>query len=151
MIKSLLDDEENQPLELEPKIENKIESQKILENPLETNTRQTSFDSFEKVDAEDVSNFINLPEASAANYEKPMFQTDSETESAAATARKSGLAYAAAITLFAAIALLLGVGWLIDLLLGTSPWGKVGGIVLGSIIGFFQFFRLTSQILKDKD
>lgn len=74
-----------------------------------------------------------------------------KTESIAETSRKSGLAYAAAITLFASVAFLLIIGWFADLLMGTSPWGKVGGIVLGSLIGFFQFFRMTSQILKDKD
>lgn len=72
-------------------------------------------------------------------------------ETQAETIRKSGLAYAAAITLFGAIVFLLLIGWLADLLLGTSPWGAVGGIVLGSVIGFVQFFRMTSQILKNKD
>lgn len=37
-------------------------------------------------------------------------------------------------------------GWLIDRLFGSSPWGIVGGIVLGSVIGFMQLFRITSQI-----
>jgi F0F1-type ATP synthase assembly protein I len=41
---------------------------------------------------------------------------------------------------------MLFIGWLVDLLVGTSPWGIVGGIVLGSIIGFMQFFRITRQI-----
>ena len=72
-------------------------------------------------------------------------------ETQAETIRKSGLAYAAAITLFGSIVFLLLLGWFADLILGTSPWGVVGGIVLGSIIGFIQFFRITSQILKNKD
>jgi F0F1-type ATP synthase assembly protein I len=38
------------------------------------------------------------------------------------------------------------LGWLVDLLVGTSPWGIVGGVVLGSIVGFMQFFRLSRQI-----
>ena len=72
-------------------------------------------------------------------------------ETQAETIRKSGLAYAAAITLFGSVAFLLLIGWFADLILGTSPWGTIGGIVLGSIIGFTQFFRMTSQILKNKD
>ncbi|MDQ3131605.1 MAG: AtpZ/AtpI family protein [Acidobacteriota bacterium] len=72
-------------------------------------------------------------------------------ETQAETIRKSGLAYAAAITLFGAIVFLLIIGSLADFLLGTEPWGAVGGIVLGSVIGFVQFFRMTSQILKNKD
>ena len=80
-----------------------------------------------------------------------LFQSPAEPESFAETARKSGLAYAAAITLFGSIVFMLLIGWFADLLLGSSPWGIVIGIILGAAIGFFQFFRLTSQILKDKD
>jgi len=80
-----------------------------------------------------------------------MFQPLPEPESFAETARRSGLAYAAAITLFGSVVFMLIIGWFADLLLGSSPWGVVGGIVLGAAIGFFQFFRLTSQIFKNKD
>lgn len=73
-----------------------------------------------------------------------------QPESSVETIRKSGLAYSAAIVLFVSIVFMLLLGWFVDLLAGTKPWGIVGGIVLGSIIGFFNFFRITSQILKDK-
>jgi F0F1-type ATP synthase assembly protein I len=46
---------------------------------------------------------------------------------------------------------MLILGWFADLLLGSSPWGIVGGIILGAAIGFLQFFRITSQIFKNKD
>jgi F0F1-type ATP synthase assembly protein I len=62
--------------------------------------------------------------------------------------RMTGLAWSAGITLFASIVFMLVVGWLADLLLGTAPWGIVIGIVVGSIIGFVQFFRINSEILK---
>src|SRR4051794_30462666 len=62
-------------------------------------------------------------------------------ESLAETTRKSGLAWSAGIVLFSSIAFMLVIGWFADLLLGSSPWGIVGGIILGSIIGFLQFFR----------
>lgn len=62
------------------------------------------------------------------------------------TIRRSGLAWSAGIAFFGSVAFLLFLGWLADLLLGTTPWGMVGGIVLGSIIGFIQFFRISSQI-----
>jgi len=159
MIKSLLDDE-NQPLEAKPEIKTEQAIERTLENSPEINaeptisnipdlnTEHTPANSSEKTDSEDVFNF-NLVETLPRSEDKPMFQTDFKPESLAETARKSGLAYAAGISLFGSIIFLMGLGWFVDLLLGISPWGIVGGIVLGSIIGFVQFFRITSQILKD--
>lgn len=72
-----------------------------------------------------------------------------KTESKAAIIRNSGLAWSAGIAFFGSVVFLLILGWFADLLLGTSPFMAVGGVILGSIIGFIQFFRLTSQILKD--
>ena len=72
------------------------------------------------------------------------FKPESEGE----TTRKSGLAYAAAFTLFSTVAVLLGAGYLFDRWLDSSPWGIIGGIVLGSIVGFYQFVRITSKIYK---
>jgi ATP synthase protein I len=60
--------------------------------------------------------------------------------------RKSGIAYAAAFTLFASVISLAGIGWLVDRWLGTKPWLLVTGIILGAIVGFYQFVRLTSQL-----
>ena len=78
----------------------------------------------------------------------PIFQAAFEPESQAETMRKSGLAYAAALTLFGAVVFMMILGWGFDLLFGSSPWGIVGGIVVGALIGFVQFFRLSSQIFK---
>ena len=71
-----------------------------------------------------------------------------EPESMAETVRRSGMAYSAAIAFTAAVVFMLILGWGADVLLGTSPWGIVAGIILGSTIGFIQFFRITSQIFK---
>ena len=60
--------------------------------------------------------------------------------------RKSGVAYAAALALFFSVASLPGVGWLGDKYFKTDPWLLVAGVVLGSIVGFYQFFRLISKL-----
>jgi ATP synthase protein I len=60
--------------------------------------------------------------------------------------RKSGVAYAAGLSLFFSVVALFGVGWAADRWLGTKPWLMVAGILLGAIIGFYQFFRLTSTL-----
>ena len=62
------------------------------------------------------------------------------------TNRKSGIAYAAALTIFVSVATLCGVGWLLDRWLGTKPWLMVVGLVLGAVAGFYEFFRLTSKL-----
>jgi len=59
--------------------------------------------------------------------------------------RKAGLAYAAGFTLFAIVAAFCGAGWLLDRWLGTDPWLLIGGIVLGSAAGLYQFVRLSSK------
>ena len=74
--------------------------------------------------------------------------SESEPESMAETVRRSGLAYSAGIAFAAAVIFMLILGWGADLLLGSSPWGVVGGIILGSVIGFIQLFRISSQIFK---
>lgn len=80
--------------------------------------------------------------------DEPFVLSTIAPESPDETMRRSGLAYSAGIALFASVAFLTVLGWGADLLLGSSPWGLVAGIVLGAVIGFIQFFRITSQIFK---
>lgn len=81
--------------------------------------------------------------------EEPLFSAmPFEPPSLDESVRRSGLAWSAGIVFFGSTAFMLGLGWLADLILGSKPWGLVGGIVLGAIIGFIQFFRITSQIYK---
>lgn len=79
---------------------------------------------------------------------EPFVLSRASRESPDETFRKSGLAWSAGIAMFSSIVFMLVLGWLADLLLGTSPWGIVGGIVLGSLIGFVQLFRISSQIFQ---
>jgi ATP synthase protein I len=59
--------------------------------------------------------------------------------------RKSGFAYAAAITLVASVVSFCGLGWLLDKWLGTEPWLLIVGIVVGSAAGLYEFVRLSSK------
>jgi ATP synthase protein I len=59
--------------------------------------------------------------------------------------RKSGYAYAAGITLVAVVVTFCGLGWFLDKWLGTQPWLLIGGILLGSAAGLYQFVRISSK------
>jgi F0F1-type ATP synthase assembly protein I len=66
-------------------------------------------------------------------------------ESNQEVARKSGFAYAAAFTLFACVASFCGIGYLLDRWFGTAPWCLVGGIVLGSAAGLYEFVKISAK------
>ena len=63
------------------------------------------------------------------------------------TTRRSGVAYAAGLTIFFSVASFMGVGWVLDRWLGTS-WIMIAGIVLGAVVGFYEFIRIISQLNK---
>ncbi len=71
-----------------------------------------------------------------------------DSVSKAETARSTGLAFSAGVSLFASVVFMMLLGWLVDLFFGATPWGIVGGIIIGAVVGFVQFFRTTSQILN---
>lgn len=60
--------------------------------------------------------------------------------------QRSGVAYAAAFSLFASVVSGLIIGWLLDRWLGTRPWLLVVGIVLGAAAGFYELVRATSRL-----
>jgi ATP synthase protein I len=60
--------------------------------------------------------------------------------------RKTGLAYAAAFSLFAAVVSGLLAGWLLDRWLGTRPWLLVTGVILGAAAGFLELIRTAAKI-----
>lgn len=90
----------------------------------------------------------NAPTSENIPQTENLFQTDTKSLTTAETIRQSGMAWSAAVGLFGSILFMMILGWFFDLLTAASPLGLVGGIVIGSIIGFYQFFRITSQIFK---
>jgi F0F1-type ATP synthase assembly protein I len=53
----------------------------------------------------------------------------------------SGPAAMVSYTLIGAIILLGGIGYAIDEWQGTAPWGLVGGLILGLVVGFYELAR----------
>ncbi len=75
-----------------------------------------------------------------------LYQPDQHPESQAESTRKSGLAYGAVISLVGAILVFLAIGWGVDKYFQTAPWGIVIGILVGAVLGFYQFIRISSQL-----
>lgn len=48
--------------------------------------------------------------------------------------------------LLAALIIGGGLGWVVDTyLLGSGPWGMVGGLILGALAGIRNVYRLAQQ------
>ncbi len=60
-------------------------------------------------------------------------------------ARRGGVAYAAGLTIFFSVLSFMGVGWALDRWLGTG-WIMVTGIVVGAVVGLYEFIRIVSKI-----
>jgi F0F1-type ATP synthase assembly protein I len=62
------------------------------------------------------------------------------------SSKKSGLVYVAVLSIFFSITSMLGLGWVLDQWLETSPWLVVTGIILGSVVGFYEFIKIINRI-----
>ena len=62
-------------------------------------------------------------------------------------ARSSSIAYAAGLSIFFSVLTLMGLGWALDRYFGTG-WLMVTGIILGAVVGFYQFIRIISRLNK---
>ncbi|HEX6624340.1 MAG TPA: AtpZ/AtpI family protein [Pyrinomonadaceae bacterium] len=74
-----------------------------------------------------------------------MADEKNEQEENREVTRRSGIAYAAGLTIFLSVVSFMGVGWLLDRWLGTG-WIMIAGIVLGSVVGFYEFIRIITRI-----
>lgn len=79
-------------------------------------------------------------------FEAPFVPVAYTVETAEQNVRNHGLAFSIGVVFVVSVVFMMFLGWLADLLLGSTPYGIVIGIVLGSIIGFIQFFRISSQM-----
>lgn len=55
-----------------------------------------------------------------------------------------GMEFAAAIIVMGAI------GWWLDWQFGLSPWGVVGGVALGFVVGLWQLIRVGLRSLRQE-
>jgi hypothetical protein len=62
-----------------------------------------------------------------------------------AATRNSSIAYAAGLSIFISVLSLMGLG--LDRQFGTG-WMMVTGIILGAVVGFYQFIRIISRLNK---
>ena len=81
-----------------------------------------------------------------ADYAHHNMESPESEENKEETNRRSGIAYAAAFSLFASVVSGLIGGWLLDRWLKTSPWLLVTGLVLGMVAGFYEFIRTSSKL-----
>lgn len=133
--------------ELEKLLEEEEKNYKNL-----TDTEFVSTHSEEKTELESLLNsapvLTNATEEKPKTDENPTISYHYQSETPDETIHKSGLAYSAAMVLLASVVFMMLLGWFADLILGSSPWGIVGGIIIGGIIGFIQFFKIASSIFK---
>jgi ATP synthase protein I len=97
---------------------------------------------YSRLDAPLASRFALRPSEKLPDTRKLVAVADQEDQE---QNRKSGFAYAAAITLFASVASFCALGWFLDKWLGTDPWLLIVGILLGSAAGLYEFVRLSSK------
>jgi hypothetical protein len=142
------------PLEQTPKIElvEPIQQSELTSQPLETVSPSPLDQIFAHHRKDEIKTETPRFESAApppANEMPGLFQTsEPQSLSTAETLRQSGLAWSAAIGLFGSIVFMLILGWIFDTLTGASPFGIIVGIIIGAGVGFYQFFRVTSQIFK---
>jgi F0F1-type ATP synthase assembly protein I len=148
MIKNFLDADEEQNEPTMASVDSSIFGGLNAE-PADNNPETEDFDPFAASDFRIDPTPVVSPQAEKQRRTAPHNDPFPYTPpTAAESSRMSGLAFTAGIAFVSSVVFMLVLGWLVDTLVGTAPWGIVGGIVLGSIIGFIQFFRLNSQILN---
>ncbi len=141
-----LDDEDLDKLESELK---NAEAENLALPETKIETAPVSSQSETQIEtAPEPSQTEKQPEPVVDNSSTLFQQTAYTPPTTAETIRNMGLSWSAGVVVFGSVIFMMILGWFADLLLGSSPWGLVGGIILGGLIGFVQLFRISSQIYK---
>ena len=111
---------------------------------------QTQLDGPEAVTEPRPDTSLSLFEPETKTTEEPFILQSFTPPSLDEEVRRVGLGWSAGIAFSGAIAFMVFVGWLVDLLMGTRPWGIVAGVILGAAIGFFELFHISSRIFPNK-
>ena len=74
-----------------------------------------------------------------------MFGSRKSLKALQTTVQRSGPAASVSYTLIGAIILLGGIGYAIDIWQGSSPWGLLGGLILGLVVGFYELAKTIWQ------
>src|SRR5579871_2402019 len=70
--------------------------------------------------------------------EKRRFRPDDSLGDVQKAVERAAPAASASYAMIGAIVVLGGLGYAMDVWRGTSPWGVLGGLLLGLIVGFYQ-------------
>lgn len=81
----------------------------------------------------------------AREKEEGFYQAAKDSKAANETNRKGTLAIGAVYALIGSIVGFIIIGYLLDRVFSTTPWLVVSGVLLGTIIGFYQFIRLSGK------
>lgn len=63
----------------------------------------------------------------------------------------SGAGYRVVGELIGGVLTGLGFGWLLDRIAGTTPWGLIGGLLIGTGVSIFLVARSAGQMTKTAD
>lgn len=119
----------------------------LLGDDNEEGSRPESGESSRKPSA--VIGLFDSVDETQGSADEPFILSSAPRTSSAETARRLGLAWSIGLVFVVSVAFLMILGWGADLLFGSSPWGMVAGIVVGALIGFYQLFKISSQIFRD--
>jgi ATP synthase protein I len=92
----------------------------------------------------------------SSDFEKRLEGLEAQRSKTATYAAGKSLneGYRLVASLISGVLVGLGLGWLIDRFAHTSPWGLIGGLLVGTGVSLFNVVRasarMSKQALKDK-